>query len=184
MEIRHVAVLGLTVALLAACDDEGDEIRIRETAPAMEEPAAAPRDTTPPTAEEIAVEETEAAVAEEEPGAEREESAGAGPVSARSLGETVYSVQIGAFSRDAAASDLVARVEAEGLPIWHSDTQVGGQAYRRVRVGALTSHAETQRLAERLEARHGVSTWIVQVSPDTRLPPGIVERTRRALSGG
>jgi len=183
MEIRHVVVLGLAVALLAACDDGGDEIRFRETAPAMEEPAA-PRDTTPPTAEEIAVEETEPATVDEEPGAEREVSAGAGPVAARSLGETVYSVQIGAFSRDAAASDLVARVEAEGLPIWHSDTQVGGQAYRRVRVGALTSHAEARHLAERLQSRHGVSTWIVQVSPDTRLPPGIVERTRRALSGG
>ena len=184
METRHVVVLGLALALLAACDDGGDEIRFRETAPAMEEPEAAPRDTTPPTAGELAVQETEPAAADEEPGAEREVSDGAGPVAARSLGETVYSVQIGAFSRDAAASDLVARVEADGLPIWHSDTLVGGQAYRRVRAGALTSYAEAQRLSERLQARHGVSTWIVQVSPDTRLPPGIVERTRRALSGG
>lgn len=190
MEIRHTLVVAITAALVLSCDDGGDEIRFeetapRETAPMMEEPSASsPRDTTPPTAEEIAAAEAGAGAAEEGPEANREESSGAGTVAARSLGEAVYTVQIGAFSRDAAASDLVARVEAAGLPIWHSDTQIGGRAYRRVRVGALTSRAEAERLAERLRSRHGVSTWVVQVSPDTPLPAGIVERTLSALSRG
>ncbi|NIP59146.1 MAG: hypothetical protein GWM92_12720, partial [Gemmatimonadetes bacterium] len=120
MKIRHAVVLGLAAALLAACDDGGDEIRFRETAPSMEEAGAPPRDTTPPTAEEISADEAEGPAAEEEwsqrdAGAAAEEGGEPGTVSARFLGETVYSVQIGAFSRDAAASDLVARVEAEGL---------------------------------------------------------------------
>lgn len=185
MKIRDAVVVGLALVLVGACDDDGDEVPIRETAPAMEEPGALPRDTAPPTAEEIAAEAEEDAgepdEANEDP--EREPGSERGTVAARALGDAVYTVQIGAFSRDAAASDLVARLEAAGLPVWESEARIEGRAYRRVRVGAVTSRADARRLAEGLAERHGVSTWIVQVDPDARLPAGILERTRRALSG-
>lgn len=181
MTIRDASAVCLALLLATGCDDDGGGPPVGE--PAAEAPA--PGDTAPLSREDIAPPEPEAggepeAEPEEEPAPPAGEP---GTVAARTLGARIHTVQIGAFARGANADELLGRVEASGFPVWHPETRMGGRAYERVRVGAVTSYADARRLAELLRDRYGVPTWIVPVPPETPLPSGIVDATRRALSG-
>lgn len=179
MKIPHLLTLFLALGLVAGCDDGDEELPARE--PAAGAPAPS-RDTAPLSRGDIAP-------AEEEPREGPAEEAAEGPgepatVAARELGPRVYTVQVGAFTRDANAAEVVRRLEGAGFPVWHPDARVESTEFERVRVGALTSYGEARGLARHLRDRYRLPTWIAPVPPDTRLSPGIVEATRRALAGG
>lgn len=166
MNVRSLVTSTLALAVLSACAGEPEEAELQappaaDPPPAEREPATPVGETPPPAA-----------------AAER-----GGMVDAASLGARVYTVQVGAFAREANATRLEARLQDGGFPVWRSTTDLDGRTLERVRVGATTTPAASRGLAALLEERLGLPYWVAPVSPETRLPADILEETQRATGG-
>ena len=71
-----------------------------------------------------------------------------------------FVVQVGSFGERTAAQALLDRLEESGFPGYLEPTP-GGSAWR-VRVGPLRDEAEAERVAERLERRERLDTWVLE----------------------
>ena len=153
MRSRFILVVGL-VLTVAVCGEE----EVPEPPPQEQ----APRPTPPPAP----------AVAEPEPEPEPELIAVTG---------RVFTVQVGAFLNADSAIVQRERLASQGLSTWTEDETVGGQMFRRVRVGAVRTGAEGRRLAEILTERYALPIWVALVTAVDRIPPGALEATGDVL---
>lgn len=71
-----------------------------------------------------------------------------------------FVVQVGSFGDRAAALALRDRLEGSGLPSYLEPTP-GGSSWR-VRVGPWHDEAEAERVADRLERRERLDTWVLE----------------------
>jgi cell division septation protein DedD len=74
-------------------------------------------------------------------------------VAAAAPGKGGYSVQVGAFSSDAAARKLVNQLKGDGLPAYTAPLSKSGKTLYRVRVGPAPDKAGADQLAAKLKAR-------------------------------
>lgn len=92
---------------------------------------------------------------------EHSSEAGAGlPAVSAPVPRTGFVVQVGSFSDRAAARALCDRLEENGLPSYLEPTPAGGSW--RVRVGPWGDEGEAERVAERLERRERLDTWVLE----------------------
>jgi cell division septation protein DedD len=100
-------------------------------------------------------------------------------------GETLYTVQVAAFTnRDAAELWRDRLGSGGGLPVWTSVTELGGRTFYRVRVGAVPTVTEARRLGSMLTARYDWPVWVAPLGPADQVPAGAVDRTRRVIAAG
>jgi cell division septation protein DedD len=71
-----------------------------------------------------------------------------------------FVVQVGSFGERAVAQALLDRLEKSGFPGYLEPTP-GGPAWR-VRVGPLRDEGEAERVAEQLERREKLDTWVLE----------------------
>lgn len=71
-----------------------------------------------------------------------------------------FVVQVGSFGERTAAQTLLDRLEGRGFPGYLEPTP-GGTSWR-VRVGPLPDEGEAERVAERLERREKLETWVLE----------------------
>lgn len=95
----------------------------------------------------------------------------------------LYTVQVGAFLEQETAQVWQERLASQGLPVWISIAELGGQTFYRLRVGAVPTVAEARRLGTRLTGRYDWPVWVAPLTPADRMPQGAVEETRRILQG-
>lgn len=144
--------------------------------PAVPDVAARP----PAETESVAVAEVEVAAAEAAP-AEAEalaveaeaappapapvEEPAAVPVVAAVAPAGGFAVQVGAFAEASAAEQLARHLRDAGLPVYIAPSAGADTARWRVRVGPLSSRAEAESVAARLEREERLSTWVLAESP-------------------
>jgi uncharacterized membrane protein len=72
-----------------------------------------------------------------------------------------FAVQVGAFADPSAAEQLARRLRERGHPVYVAPSAGSDTARWRVRVGPLSSRAEAEGVAARLEREDRVSTWVL-----------------------
>jgi len=72
-----------------------------------------------------------------------------------------FSVQVGAFAEAAPAEQLARKLRAQGLPVYVAPAAGSDARKWRVRVGPLGDRGEAERIAERLEKRDKLPTWVL-----------------------
>jgi hypothetical protein len=75
------------------------------------------------------------------------------------------------------------RLKSQGLPVWTSMAELGGQTFYRVRVGAVPTVSEARRLGTMLSQRYEWPVWVAPLSAADRIPENAVADTRRMLGG-
>jgi cell division septation protein DedD len=76
-----------------------------------------------------------------------------------------FAVQVGAFTEASAAEQLARRLREHGHPVYVAPSVGSDTARWRVRVGPLSSRAEAEGVAARLEREERLSTWVLAESP-------------------
>lgn len=76
-----------------------------------------------------------------------------------------FAVQVGAFAEASAAEQLARRLRDAGHPVYIAPSAGADTARWRVRVGPLSSRAEAESVAARLEREQRLSTWVLAESP-------------------
>ena len=72
-----------------------------------------------------------------------------------------FSVQVGAFADAAPAEQLARKLRAQGLPVYVAPAAGSDARKWRVRVGPLADRGDAERIAERLEKRDKLPTWVL-----------------------
>lgn len=103
---------------------------------------------------------------------------------AEAAGEARYTVQVAAFTSRASADLWTERLSRQGLPVWSSISELGGQTFYRVRVGAVPTVAEARQLGDLLTERYEWPVWVAPLSPADRVPTGAVANTRQVIDAG
>jgi cell division septation protein DedD len=106
------------------------------------------------------------------------------PDDAAAAGDARYTVQVAAFTSRESAELWTDRLSRQGLPVWSSVSEIGGQTYYRVRVGAVPDFAEARQLGDMLTARYEWPVWVAPLSPADRIPAGAVANTRQVIGAG
>lgn len=95
--------------------------------------------------------------------------------------EALYTVQVGSFLEPERANRLVEELRSFGVPVWRWDTLAQGMTFSRVRVGAVTSETEAERLATLLQRDQGLPVWVDEIEEAEAVPGGAVAETRAFL---
>ncbi|MDX1675838.1 MAG: SPOR domain-containing protein [Longimicrobiales bacterium] len=174
--MRLLTALAVTV-MLAACG--GDEPETPDQTPGDPQPQSEAATPQPePTARSDSP--------QPEPDPARQPSTPAPETAAPPGGGTegaLYTVQVAAFINVATAREWAGRLRSQALPVWTAEARVDDRRFHRLRVGALPSLEEAERLADRISARYHWPVWVAPVTATDRLPGGVVERSRQLLSG-
>lgn len=144
------------VAQEAPPSEVGADAEVAE-APAAE---AAPTDVAPGA---VASEAAEPEVAESEPAAPPAEEATPAVASPPPAGS--FAVQVGAFAEASAAEQLARRLRARGYPVYLAPSADADTARWRVRVGPVTTRAEAESMAGRLDREERIPTWVLAEGP-------------------
>jgi cell division septation protein DedD len=158
---EQVAVVEESVPAVASVPDVA--ARPPEESPsavAEVEVAAAEVAPAPTEVEAVAVEAEEAL-----PAAAPAEEPAPAPVVAAVAPAGGFAVQVGAFAESSAAEQLARRLRDAGLPVYIAPSAGTDTARWRVRVGPLSSRAEAESVAARLEREQRLSTWVLAESP-------------------
>jgi cell division protein FtsN len=75
--------------------------------------------------------------------------------------EPGYSVQVGAFSKNAVAKELAGSLRGKGFPAFVTPAPRSGDQRWRVRVGPMRSKGEADRIARRLKVEERLPTWVL-----------------------
>lgn len=195
----RLTALALVAALaVAGCgDDEPEETQTPVTNPQPRQPPAtdtSPGDTAGMTEDGMAGEAGERqradggaadrqgqASADGRTGGER---AGADGGTAAPSGQRLYTIQVAAFTESSSATEWEGRLRSQGLPVWTSVAELGGQTFYRVRVGTVESFSEARRLGSMISARYQWPVWVAPVTPSDRPPSDAIQRTRTVLESG
>jgi cell division septation protein DedD len=86
------------------------------------------------------------------------------PVAVAAVPPAGFAVQVGAFADAATAEQVARRLRARGHPVYVAPAAGSDTARWRVRVGPLSSRAEAEGVAARLEREEGLSTWVLAES--------------------
>lgn len=194
----RLTALALTAVLAAGCGgDDSDEIpqttpqpaprqpvdtTLGDTVAGMEGDTAAPGRTQSDETRDPAGEPSgQPGAGEADAGQPDAANTTAGRVAA---GERLYTVQVAAFTEATSASEWTGRLQRQGLPVWTSVAELGGQTFYRVRVGAVPTVSEARALGSMLSQRYEWPVWVAPLTPSDRIPQGAVEDTRGVLQGG
>ena len=82
--------------------------------------------------------------------------------------EPAYTVQIGAFVEEASARSLERRLSARYPDVLVAAVRVDGTTYYRVRVGRVTTIADAEQLARRLD-REGYTPFVTRQDPEPQV---------------
>lgn len=105
-----------------------------------------------------------------------------GRASARGVdGQRLYTVQVAAFAEPASATEWEERLQRQGLPVWTSVAEVGGQTFYRLRVGAAPSVSEARRVGGMIMKRYEWPVWIAPVTAADRPPEDALQMTRTLI---
>ncbi len=96
----------------------------------------------------------------------------------------LYTVQVAAFTEAASATEWADRLRSQGMPVWTSVAELGGQTFYRLRVGAVPTVAEARRLGGMLAARYEWPVWVAPMTAADRPPAGAVDASRRLIESG
>jgi cell division septation protein DedD len=156
-----LVVVGFTLGLLAGVTFEAPSLVVGHVAGDTESVVLAALEDSrePPVPPLGAPRRRVAARSEESPGAPVARSPEL-PAVAAPAPRRGFVVQVGSFGDRTAAQALLDRLEARGFPGYLEPTP-GGAAWR-VRVGPLGDEAEADRVAERLERRERLDTWVLE----------------------
>lgn len=185
MRLTTIALLGLLTAGCGGDDDDLPPFQSQSQARTAAERAAADSTTAIDAAGEGPTRNGVTADPDEAPSddarsADRDTDEPAGP----SGDERLYTVQIAAFTDPAAAEELEEQLRGDGMPVWTSVAEQGGQTFYRLRVGVVPTVADARRLGTILTERYDWPVWVAALTPADRLPANAVEGTRRVLGGG
>ncbi|MBW3553647.1 MAG: SPOR domain-containing protein [Gemmatimonadetes bacterium] len=95
----------------------------------------------------------------------------------------IFTVQVGAFVEEATARRWEERLRNRSIPVWVTPAQIRGQRVTRVRVGALPTQGEADKLA-RILAEDGWPVWVARVADGERIPADAVAATRSFIRSG
>lgn len=194
----RLTALALVAALAAAgCgDDEPEETQTPVTNPQPSQPPAtdtAMGDTADMMEDGQAGEGADGATADRQgqasadgrAGGERAgANGGTADGSAAPSGQRLYTIQVAAFTESSSASEWEGRLRSQGLPVWTSVAELGGQTFYRVRVGTVETFSEARRLGSMISARYQWPVWVAPVTPSDRPPSDAIQRTRTVLESG
>ena len=177
--MRLLTALAVTVILAACGGDEPEPAP--DQAPDQPEPQSQQTEASrpdPPTGQSPSAQPD--SPPDPEPSGAAARSTEGGSAAQRGA---LYTVQVAAFVDGATAREWAARLRGQELPVWTAEARVDGRTFHRLRVGALPSLADAERLGDRIRARYHWPVWVAPVTTTDRLPGGVVERSRQLLSG-
>jgi cell division septation protein DedD len=114
----------------------------------------------------------------------RTPGAPSGQAAAPQSAEARFTVQVGSFVEPATADRWAERLRQRGLPVWRIDLALQGQRVSRIRVGALPTKAEAERLASVLTREFRWQARADEIEDADRPPANAVRATRAYLAGG
>ena len=83
------------------------------------------------------------------------------PPSSKPASTAGFAVQVGAFSTEAAAHELVSKLRASGYDVYLTPAAASSDGRWRVRVGPVPQRARADELALRLEREQKLPTWVL-----------------------
>jgi cell division septation protein DedD len=158
-----LVVVGFTLGLLAGVTFEAPSLVMSHVAGGTESvELAALGDTTPPPVPPLGASRPRVAGRPqgEGPSGARPAPEARLPAVAAPAPRRGFVVQVGSFGERAAAQSLLDRLEGNGFPGYLEATP-GGKSWR-VRVGPWRDEGEADRVAERLERREKLDTWVLE----------------------
>jgi cell division septation protein DedD len=156
-----LVVVGFTLGLLAGVTFEAPSLVMSHVAGGTESvELAALEDSEEPPLPPLGASRPRVAKRSEEPPEARAPRSADLPDVAAPAPRQGFVVQVGSFGERAAAQALLDRLEGSGFPGYLEPTP-GGAAWR-VRVGPLRDEDEAERVAERLERRERLDTWVLE----------------------
>lgn len=93
-----------------------------------------------------------------------------------------FTVEVGSLVDEGTAEAWVQRLSAHGVPAWSNVVSIGGQQFRRVRVGLTGSEDEARELADALARQYGWSASPDRINDQDRPPADARHRTRAFLA--
>jgi cell division septation protein DedD len=156
-----LVVVGFTLGLLAGVTFEAPSLVVSHVAGGTESVELASLDDSPlPPAPPLGASRPRVARRPEGPSEARTPRSPDLPAVAAPAPRRGFVVQVGSFGERSAAQALLDRLEGNGFPGYLEPTP-GGSAWR-VRVGPLLDEGEAERVAERLERREKLDTWVLE----------------------